>query len=372
MRGLAVTRISRHGPTRHRPHRSALTWGALNRGVLNRGASNRHSPVRLLAVVLSAGALCASAACSVTTAPADPQQVAHGVGHTGGSVIVHIGPPSPSPTLRGPKNWPRPWDHLDDPCAAPPVIAHRGEGGINAPLPENTSTAELAAAAQGASMLNADVRWTKDNVPVAIHDASLDRTTTGTGPVLSVTAAQFTALGLKSNDGKHRLPHNQHPQTLAQLLAAVKRTGRPIVLQMEADPFAAGGAGQASINALAAVISASGYANRVVVGGWEADDVSAFSAAAPDVMTAYIQESGNPSASSITATGARILYIDFARITRAQVVAWRAAGLAVWVRTPPFSSQWVRLRGIGVDAIATNWVPAYTHWAPPCAAVPFS
>lgn len=330
---------------------------------------------RPLAVLLSAAALCTSAACSVTTAPAspaDPHQVAHATGHTGGDVILHLGMPSPTPTLRGPKNWPRPWDHLDDPCSAPPVIAHRGEGGSIAPLPENTSAAELAAVAQGASMLNADVRWTKDNVPVAVHDASLNRTTTGTGPVLSVTAAQFTALGLKSNDGKRLLPRNQHPQTLAQLLAAVKHTRVPIVLQMEADPFAAGGAGQSSIDALASVIAASGYANDVVVGGWEADDVSAFSAAAPEVMAAYIQETGNPSPSSIIKTGARILYIDFAGITRAQVVAWRAAGLAVWVWTPPFSSQWVHLRQIGVDAIATNWVPAYTHWSRPCAAVPFS
>ncbi|HEU5354794.1 MAG TPA: glycerophosphodiester phosphodiesterase family protein [Actinocrinis sp.] len=336
---------------------------------------NKRQLSRPLAAFLSAGLLCTSAACSVTTAPASPadqQQVAHAIGHTGGDVILHLGMPSPTPTLRGPKNWPRPWDHLDDPCAAPPVIAHRGEGGIVAPLPENTSAAELSAVAQGASMLNADVRWTKDDVPVAIHDAALDRTTTGTGPVLSITAAQFTALGLKSNDGKRRLPRNQHPQTLAQLLAAVKHTGVPIVLQMEADPFAVGGAGQASIDVLAAVIAASGYAAHVVVGGWEADDVSAFSTAAPDVMTAYIQESGNPSPASIIKTGARILYIDFARITRAQVVAWRAAGLAVWVWTPPFSAQWVKLREMGVDAIATNWVPAYTHWAPPCAAVPFS
>lgn len=251
------------------------------------------------------------------------------------------------------------------------MIAHRGEGGTDAPLPENTSVAELAAVAHGASMLNADVRWTKDDVPVAIHDESLDRTTTGTGPVLSLTAAQFTALGLKSNDGKHRLPPNQHPQTLAQLLAAVKHTGVPIVLQMEADPFTAGGGGQASIDALASVIAASGYSSKVVVGGWQSDDVSAFSAAAPNVMTAYIQESGNPSASSIIATGARIVYIDFAQLTGAQIAAWHAAGLAVWAWTPPFSAQWQHLRALGIDGIATNWVRAYTHWARPCPAVSF-
>ena len=335
----------------------------------------RRRTGRLLAASLAAGTLCASAACSATTAPAspaDPHGVGNAAGRTGASVVLSVGTPSASPTLRGPKDWPRRWNMNDGSCSAPPVIAHRGEGGIVAPLPENTSAAELAAVAQGASILNADIRWTKDDVPVAIHDQSLDRTTTGTGPVLSVTAAQFTALGLKSNDGRHRLPGGQHPQTLAQLLAAVKHTGVPVVLQMEADPFSAGGAGQASIDALASVIAASGYAAEVVVGGWASDDVSAFSAAAPNVMTAYIQESGSPSASSITATGARILYIDYAHITGPQIAAWHAGGLAVWAWTPPFSAQWQHLRAIGVDAVATNWVPAYTHWAKPCPAAPMS
>ncbi len=324
---------------------------------------------RTLAAALVVASLGASAACTATAAPASPAGPPGVVQHP---VLIRATAASPSPALRGPKDWPRPWNTLIGTCSAPPVIAHRGEGGSVAPLPENTSAAELAAVAQGASMLNADVRWTKDDVPVAIHDRLLDRTTTGTGPVLSVTAAQFTALGLKSNDGKHRLPRNQHPQTLAQLLAAVKHTGVPIVLQMEADPFAAGGAGQASIDVLAAVIAASGYADKTVVGGWAPDDVTAFSAAAPNVMTAYIQESGHPSASSIVATGARILYIDYARLTKPQIAAWRAAGLAVWAWTPPFSWQWQHLRAMGVDAIATNWIPAYTHWSRPCPALPFS
>lgn len=341
-------------------------WTATGRS--RRGSSS----TRLLAALLAAGMLCASAACSATGAPAspaDPHGIDHLVGHTTAEPIAGAGSPSPAPQSRGPAGWPRPWHTPGASCSAPPVIAHRGEGGTIASLPENTSAAELAAAAQGASMLNADIRWTADDVPVAVHDARLDRTTTGTGPVLSVTAAQFTALGLRSNDGKRVLAGHQHPQTLAQLLAAVKHTGLPVVLQMEADPFAAGGAGQASINALAGVVAASGYADRVVVGGWAVDDVSAFSAAAPDVMTAYIQESGDPAPSAILATGARILYIDYARVTAPQIVAWHKAGLAVWVWTPPFSAQWIHLRAIGVDAVATNWVPEYEHWARPCPAV---
>ncbi|MBS2964918.1 hypothetical protein KGA66_17815 [Actinocrinis puniceicyclus] len=335
------------------------------------GSAGRRGATRVLGVLFSVTALCVSAACSTTTAPAAAAG-SHRISLRIGRASATPSATPSAPARRVLKDWPRPWYRHDGTCSAPPVIAHRGEGGTIAPLPENTSAAELAAVAQGASMLNADLRWTRDDVPVAIHDRLLDRTTTGTGPVLSVTAVQFTALGLKSNDGRRRLPGDQHPQTLAQLLAAVKHTGVPIVLQMEADPFAAGGSGQASIRALAAVIAASGYGGKVVVGGWAADDVAAFSAAAPGVMTAFIQETGNPSAASITATGARIIYIDFARLTAPQIAAWHAGGLAVWAWTPPFSAQWRRLQAMGVDAIATNWIPAYSRWARPCPPVPLS
>jgi glycerophosphoryl diester phosphodiesterase len=184
--------------------------------------------------------------------------------------------------------------------------------------------------------------------------------------VLSVTAAQFTALWARNNDGTPYAGH-VHPQTLAQLLADVKGTGVPIVLQMEADPFGPGGGGQASIDALAGVVSASGYAGETVVGGWSAADVRAFAAAAPGVRTALIQEAlspaSAPAAGAISASGTRILYIDYRGVTAASVAAYHQAGLSVWVWTPAFPPQWSALRAAGVDAVATNWVPSYVQWA---------
>jgi glycerophosphoryl diester phosphodiesterase len=236
-------------------------------------------------------------------------------------------------------------------------------------FPENTSAAELDAVQHGASMMNVDVRWTADDVPVVIHDAYLDRTTAVAGhdvPVLSVTAAQYTSLWLKNNDSSHYAGY-LHPQTLAQLLAAVKAAGVPIVIQMEADPFDPGGAGHASVDRLAAVVSASGYASEVVVGGWRVDDVKAFGAAAPGVRTALIQEALSPAstvpAGLVRASGARVLYIDYLGVTAPAVAAWHKAGLAVWAWTPPDPWQWDALRAAGVDATATNWVPSYVQWA---------
>jgi glycerophosphoryl diester phosphodiesterase len=237
---------------------------------------------------------------------------------------------------------------------------------VPTPFPENTSAAELDAIKHGASMMNVDVQWTSDVVPVALHDTDLNRTTSGSGPVSAISSAKFTALRSLNNDGTANFGR-LHPQTLAQLLAAVRGTGLPIVIQMESNPFA-GGAGQAAVDSLAAVISNSGYAEKTIVAGWDAQDITAFHQTDPNVRVAYLQESGTPTTASITATGAHILYIDYIGVTAAKVATWHQGGLTVWVWTPPYQSQWASLRKMGVDAITTNWVPDYARWAQPCPA----
>lgn len=60
------------------------------------------------------------------------------------------------------------------------VIAHRGDSCCS---PENSLTAIRRALDRGASMIEVDLRWSKDKVAVLMHDEELDRTTSGTGPV---------------------------------------------------------------------------------------------------------------------------------------------------------------------------------------------
>ena len=70
-------------------------------------------------------------------------------------------------------------------------IAHRGASG-NAP--ENTFAAFELALAQGADGIEFDVHLSRDNVPVVIHDARLERTTSGHGRVRNHTAAALAKL----------------------------------------------------------------------------------------------------------------------------------------------------------------------------------
>ncbi|MFG1604235.1 glycerophosphodiester phosphodiesterase [Actinoplanes sp. NPDC049265] len=59
-------------------------------------------------------------------------------------------------------------------------VAHRGYSAV---APENTLPALVAAVRAGATHVEFDVRTSADDVPVVIHDRTLDRTTDGTGHV---------------------------------------------------------------------------------------------------------------------------------------------------------------------------------------------
>ncbi|KAI8890140.1 PLC-like phosphodiesterase [Backusella circina FSU 941] len=64
--------------------------------------------------------------------------------------------------------------------AIPDVIAHRGYSAKN---PENTILSFKSAVESGTTALEGDIRLTKDNEIIMMHDLTLQRTTTGTGPV---------------------------------------------------------------------------------------------------------------------------------------------------------------------------------------------
>jgi glycerophosphoryl diester phosphodiesterase len=101
------------------------------------------------------------------------------------------------------------------------VTAHRAAHDIH---PENSMAAIERAISLGVDIIEIDTRLTKDGVPVLMHDASVDRTTTGKGAVRELTFAQIHALRLKGADGK---PTDQVVPTLYEALKAMK--GRALV-----------------------------------------------------------------------------------------------------------------------------------------------
>ncbi len=71
------------------------------------------------------------------------------------------------------------------------VAGHRG---FKTCYPENTLLAFREALDLGVAMLEFDLRMSKDNVVVVLHDETVDRTTNGSGPVNSFTLAELKQL----------------------------------------------------------------------------------------------------------------------------------------------------------------------------------
>ncbi|MDI6858385.1 MAG: glycerophosphodiester phosphodiesterase family protein [Dehalococcoidia bacterium] len=82
--------------------------------------------------------------------------------------------------------------------------------------PENTLAGIRAALALGADAVEVDVRATADGIPVLLHDATVDRTTDGSGPLSAMTFAETRKL----NAGDERFPGERVPSLEETVQAA--------------------------------------------------------------------------------------------------------------------------------------------------------
>ncbi len=71
------------------------------------------------------------------------------------------------------------------------VVAHRGASGH---APENTLAAFRRAVELGANFIETDLQLSRDARFVAIHDDTLDRTTSGHGPIHGLALAELREL----------------------------------------------------------------------------------------------------------------------------------------------------------------------------------
>jgi len=119
-------------------------------------------------------------------------------------------------------------------AARPLVYAHRGASGAFA---EHTRAAYLQAIADGADGVECDVHLTRDQHAVLLHDATLDRTSNGTGPVAERTLDELRELDFSSWKGA-RIPEaygakSEQFLTLPELLDILRTAGREIGLAIE-------------------------------------------------------------------------------------------------------------------------------------------
>ena len=111
--------------------------------------------------------------------------------------------------------------------AGPRLAAHRGGAAL---WPENSLAAFAGALALGIDLLELDVHLSADDEVVVIHDATLERTTDGTGAVRAQAATALRRLHLRGPDGAvtgERLP------LLDDVLALVAPSSAGLLVEMK-------------------------------------------------------------------------------------------------------------------------------------------
>ncbi|MBF0678703.1 MAG: glycerophosphoryl diester phosphodiesterase [Devosia sp.] len=111
------------------------------------------------------------------------------------------------------------------------VQAHRGASAI---APENTIAAFRAAAEQGAKWVELDVALSADGELIVIHDDSVDRTSSGTGNLGTLTAAEIAIL----DGGAWFAPRfaGERIPTLSEVITALGEIGLNINVEIKQHP----------------------------------------------------------------------------------------------------------------------------------------
>jgi glycerophosphoryl diester phosphodiesterase len=225
------------------------------------------------------------------------------------------------------------------------VIAHRGASGH---APENTLGAFKKAVAMGATFIETDLQLTRDARFVAIHDATLDRTTNGQGIVHDMTLADLRRLDAGSWFGSEyageRIP------TLDELLAFSKKND--VVFYLELKPGGSWGGEHALIGAL----RESGEIPRTVVISFDAAVVLNLRKIEPTLMTGllYDGQTENPLAKAVE-VGARQLLVRGDLVTPALLTAARKKDLQVVCWTVNHPAHMRMLMAAGVDGIMSDY-----------------
>jgi len=233
---------------------------------------------------------------------------------------------------------------------APLLAAHRGGAAL---WPENSLLAFRNALALGADYLEFDVHLSRDGEVVVIHDPTLDRTTTGTGPVADRTAAELRALRLK--DGSHTVTAERIP-TLDEVAALAAAGGRRLLLEIKVDP---GKARYPGIEErVLAILDRHGMAAATVVMAFEAETWRRVRALRPEVRAGALYSArALPSASAVSralseagAAGVGFIGLAYSLVTPDAVAEARKAGvlLGAWTVNEPDVMRMLIDQGIGV------------------------
>ncbi len=237
---------------------------------------------------------------------------------------------------------------------ARPVIAHRGG---RARAPENTLEAMARGVADAADAIELDVHLSSDGEVVVIHDATVDRTTEGTGAVADMSYAE-----LRSLDAGFRFESvTSHPEIrrpcrippLADVIETFPST--PLIIEVKT-PRAS--------RAVRVLIEKHGAEDRCLVDSFHEEALVAFNGSriargpSRDGLVRLIARSFLPTGESVQVEPAALCiprkYRGFPLPVRRLAALMRSAGKPVHIWTVNDPNEALELWGLGCAGMITD------------------
>ena len=211
------------------------------------------------------------------------------------------------------------------------TVGHRGLMGVE---PENTLRSFRRADREGVDVIELDLHLSKDGELVVMHDAEVDRTTDGSGPIREFTLAELRTLDAGLGE---RVP------TFDEVVDAVSAP-----LQAEIKDVAAA-------RVLVERLRRRALLDRVTVISFHDEALREVRQLLPDHPVVLVAGGSSATAPErAQALGAHMVSLDLRRLTAEIVADCRARGLQVISWTVNTPEELARVRDLGLDGVVTD------------------
>ena len=232
------------------------------------------------------------------------------------------------------------------------IISHRGTAYS---APENTLPAFEGAIRERADMIEFDIRATKDDVLIVMHDPILDRTTDACAkwnarriPVNAKTFAEIRTLDASaSGAAKYARYRGTRVPSFVEALEVIEKSSVALVHRKSGDA-----------RLLAADIFRHGFAGKTVVQSEDVNFLRDLHLVAPDIALGWIAgeaEFRHADKKGLKKAGIKIIAFDDKTVTAETLNVAMREGFRVFVYTIDRYAEGVRMAQFGLDGIVTDF-----------------
>ena len=232
--------------------------------------------------------------------------------------------------------------------------AHRGAGKL---APENTLAAFRLGAAHGYRAFECDVKLSSDGVPFLLHDATLERTTSGRGPAAALPWAELSRL----DAGGWHSPRfaGEPPASFAAIASFCLQNDFALDVEIKPSPGGELATGRAVAAAAAALWAAASL--PPLLSSFQPGALQGAREAAPRLPRALLLDSLRDGwLDEARALGCVAVITDHQLVDASVLAAIRGAGLRGLVYTVNDPAEARRLDALGIDGIVTDAVDRFS------------